>query len=92
MVEYVGSSKEAADIVECVGVIISTPHGTMPYMRDMGITSDVVGALTPDAESQLFNEVVDQVEEWEERATVGEVTQLVENEKIIPKVVIVDGE
>ena len=92
MIEYQGDSKEAADIIDCVGTIISTPYGTMPYMRDMGISSDIIGSSTPAAQEQLFNEVVEQVDDWEDRATVSEVTFETDGKHTIPKVVIADAE
>lgn len=91
MVEYVGSSENAKDIVECVSTILETPYGVMPYMREMGITSDVIGRSSPETEGEYFNQAVDQVEVWDERASVSEIVfGAVGNME--PKVVIEDGE
>ncbi len=92
MVQYVGESEEAQDIVECVGAILSTPYGDMPYMRSMGIDSDVLGANSPEAEAEYFNQAVDQVEMWEDRANISEIAMESVNGVMIPKVVIEDGE
>lgn len=92
MIQYTGNSKEAADIVECVDAILSTPYGAMPYMRSMGITSDVLVANSTEAEGEYFNQAIDQVETWEDRAAVSEITMSSTDGIMIPKVVIEDGE
>ncbi|RKI24651.1 hypothetical protein D7V82_14740 [bacterium 1xD8-6] len=92
MVQYIGDSAEAEDIVECVDTILSTPYGDMPYMRSMGITSDVLGVNSPESEAEFFNQSVDQVETWEDRANITEIEMESQNELMVPKVVIEDGE
>lgn len=92
MVFYQGSSEEAEDIVECTDTVLTTPYGAMPYMRSMGITSDVLGMDSPVSEGEYFNQAVDQVETWEERASISEIAMETENGIMIPKVVIEDGE
>lgn len=92
MVQYIGDSEEADDIVECVDTILSTPFGDMPYMRSMGIASGVLGVSSPDAEAEFFNQSVDQVETWEDRANITEIEMESQNGLMIPKVVIEDGE
>lgn len=91
MVQYIGDSKAAVDIVECVDTILSTPYGAMPYMRSMGITSDVLGVNSPESESEYFNQAIDQVETWEDRAEVSEITMENSDGIMIPKVVLEDG-
>lgn len=92
MVQYNGSSREASDIVACADTILSTPHGSMPYMRDMGITSDVFNAGFQEMEGEYFNQAVDQIEMWEDRASIVEIAMEKQDGKIMPKVVIGDGE
>lgn len=92
MIQYTGNSKDAVDIIECVDAILSTPYGAMPYMRSMGITSDVLTANPTEAEGEYFNQAIDQVETWEDRAAVSEITMDSMNGIMIPKVVIEDGE
>lgn len=92
MVQYIGDSAEAEDIVECVDTILSTPYGDMPYMRSMGITSDVLGVNSPESEAEFFNQSVDQVETWEDRANITEIEMESQNGLMVPKVVIEDGE
>ncbi len=92
MVQYIGDSKEAEDIVECVDTILSTPFGDMPYMRSMGISSGVLGENSLVSEAEFFNQAVDQVETWEDRANITEIEMESINGQMIPKVVIEDGE
>lgn len=92
MVQYNGNSKEASDIATCADAILTTPYGSMPYMRDMGITSDVLRAGLQEMEGEYFNQAVDQIEMWEERASVSEIIMAEQDGEIIPKVVIEDGE
>lgn len=92
MIQYIGDSEEAEDIVECVDAVLSTPYGAMPYMRSMGITSDVLGVNFPESEGEYFNQAVDQVETWEDRAAVSEITMINADGIMVPKVVIEDGE
>lgn len=92
LIQYIGESKEAEDIITCVDTILSTPYGSMPYMRDFGITSDVLGVTLQEMEGEYFNQAVDQVETWEDRALISEITMEGEEGVMTPKVVIEDGE
>lgn len=91
MIEYTGNRKDAEDIAACVGNILATPYGTMPYMRSMGIETDVLSLKNSELEGEYYAQAVDQVEEWEERASIGEII-FCRGEGIIPKVVLEDGE
>lgn len=73
MVEYVGKRKDADDIVTCAEMILSTVQGTMPYMRDMGIPSEVIGKDISESEDMYTMEAIDQIETWEDRAVVDEI-------------------
>ena len=41
---YTGDRADAPDIVGCVGNIISSIKGSIPYARDMGIDDSVVSS------------------------------------------------
>ncbi len=73
MVEYVGKREDADDIVTCAEMILSTVQGTMPYMRDMGIPSEVIGKDISESEDMYTMEAIDQIEIWEDRAAVDEI-------------------
>lgn len=88
MISYIGDDEEKEDIVSCSAMIASTVQGTMPFMRDMGILLDKSGNV-PDQEAYLESNLIDQIEEWEERALVKEIhMEHDDNGKLIPKVVL----
>lgn len=92
MIIYNGNANEASDVIECAETILTTPYGSMPYMRDMGITSDVLGMSSPNSMESYFNQAVDQIDMWEERASVSEVYADKESKNLKPKVVLEKGE
>ena len=61
-------------------------------MRSMGISSGVLGENSLVSEAEFFNQAVDQVETWEDRANITEIEMESINGQMIPKVVIEDGE
>ena len=73
MVHYNGTAADGENIVSCVGMILSTVRGSMPYMRDMGILEDVLGRNTPEATDAYVGEASEQVETWDDRVIVGEI-------------------
>lgn len=88
MIYYTGDDEEKDDIISCTSTIASTIQGTMPYMRDMGIPGDMPGNIL-DKEAYLEMNLIDQIEEWEERAVVKQVDmELDDDGRLIPKVVI----
>ena len=89
---YAGSSHEAGDIIECVNTILSTHYGTMPYMRSMGIDSEVMNNAGT-AREEFFNQAVEQIETWEDRADISEINFDSSGDgKLYAKVVIGNGE
>lgn len=88
MIQYADSNDaEMAEIAENAGKIASSVKGTVPFLRDMGITNPT-GEGTISAEAHLESELIDQIEEWEERALVSSVTFEANKERLNPKVVI----
>ncbi|MCI8337936.1 MAG: hypothetical protein HFH62_04510 [Lachnospiraceae bacterium] len=73
MVQYSGSSADGEQIVSHVSMILGTVRGSMPYMRDMGISGDIVGRNTPEAADAYVDDASDQVELWDNRVMVGEI-------------------
>lgn len=89
MISYTGNDEEKEDIVACADVIASTVQGTMPFMRDMGITMKSSGSIMDQA-AYMESELIDQIEEWEERAVVKEIhVEQDDSGMLRPKVVIV---
>ena len=75
------------EIAENAGTIASSVRGTVPFCRDMGV-SNPTGKNVVSAEAHLESELIDQIEEWEERAAVERVTFDADDSRLIPKVVI----
>lgn len=93
MIEYDGKLTAQDNIVSCASMILSTVRESMPYMRDMGISDEILGQSTPYAEDMYISEAIDQIEEWEDRVTVREIHMMLnEDGTINPKVVLEDGE
>ncbi len=61
---------ELEEIIQNVRTILSTPRGTVPLMRDFGVSWDVIDTLTPELEMKLKEEIFTQVERWEKRVKV----------------------
>lgn len=93
MVYYNGTAADGDNIVSCVGMILGTVRGSMPYMRDMGISEGVLGRNTPEAADEYVGDASEQVEMWDERVTVGEIAVEPDEEgKIQARVVLEDVE
>ena len=93
MVQYSGSSADGEHIVSCVSMILGTVRGSMPYMRNMGISGEIVGRNAPEAADAYVDDASEQVELWDERVIVGEIA--VEQDaqgKIQSRVVLEDVE
>ena len=58
---YTGDRADAPDIVGCVGNIISSIKGSIPYARDMGIDDSVVSSPENSIEGIYMAEVEDQI-------------------------------
>lgn len=88
MIDYNGEDQDKEDIISCAAMIVTTVQGTMPYMRDMGIPGGMPGNVL-DKSASLEMNLIDQIEEWEERAVVEQVSMKQDaTGKLIPKVVI----
>lgn len=61
---------ELEEIIQNVKTILSTPKGTVPLMRDFGVSWNIIDTLTPELEMKIKEEVFTQVERWEKRAKV----------------------
>ena len=88
MIQYdENGDEEMREIAENAGTIASSVKGTVPFCRDMGVTNPT-GEDTISAEAHLESELIDQIEEWEQRASVSSVVFQSENGALKPKVVI----
>ena len=64
---------ELEEIIQNVKTILSTPKGSVPLMRDFGVSWDLIDTITPELELKIKEEVFTQVERWEKRAKVKKV-------------------
>ncbi len=91
MVIFNGTGENAEDIIECAATILSTPYGSMPYMRDFGITLEAFKEFSKGGDGEYYAQAVDQIEAWEERARISSITCITNNGVTRPEVVIEDG-
>lgn len=89
---YKGNRADAEDIVRCVGNIISSIKGTIPYVRDMGIDDRVVSSPEASIEGIYMSEIEDQVAVWDERVLVDEINLSRKNSRLDSEVTVKDGE
>lgn len=64
---------ERSSIENCVGMIASTPHGSAPFARDMGIKKYPPEEGSDLEKSRYAMEVITQCEAWESRVKVKQV-------------------
>lgn len=56
-----------------ISMICSTPYGTAPFMREMGLTRYLPDEDSPLEKNRHASEVIEQVQQWEDRVSVREV-------------------
>lgn len=91
-VVYTGNRTDAEDIVKCVGNIISSIKGTVPYVRNIGIDDRVVSSPEASVEGIYMAEIEDQVAVWDERVLVDEIDLTRKNARLDAEVTVKDGE
>lgn len=91
-VEYVGTSEDVADIVNCANNIVSTIKGTMPYARDMGISSEVIGRSNVQSKATFKDEAITQLQLYDERIHVKEISVQTGDDGVLIPEVVIDGE
>ena len=91
-VVYTGNRTDAEDIVKCVGNIISSIKGTVPYARSIGIDDRVVSSPEASIEGIYMAEIEDQVAVWDERVLVDEIDLTRKNARLDAEVTVKDGE
>ena len=76
------------EIYQNVQVIISTPVGTVAFDRDFGVDYSILDNPTEIAKGLISVEIIEKIRKYESRVDVDEVTFSVQNEKIIPKIIL----
>ncbi|MGN0338665.1 MAG: hypothetical protein ACI4EE_14320 [Lachnospiraceae bacterium] len=74
------TATEQDSIESSISTIASTPYGTAPFMRDMGIKEYPPESNSEIARNQYASEVITQCSLWEDRASVAEVKFESDNE------------
>lgn len=80
---------EQNSIASSIRMIASTPYGTVPYARGMGMKKLLPRNNSDMAKNEYAADLAEAVEQWEDRVSVKEVDFTVDGE---PKVVIDYGE
>lgn len=63
-----------SSVVQGVACILATKRGAVPMLRDYGISQDYIGKPIPIAEKMLYEEISEQIEEFEPRANIIDIT------------------
>jgi len=77
-IDYLSDTSEMTQtdrdgIKSSLEMICSTPYGTAPYMRDMGLTAYLPDDNSPIAKNRHASEVIEQVQQWEDRVNIREI-------------------
>lgn len=92
---YKGESVDAEDITTCVSTLLNTVRGTMPHGRSKGIPDNIISSNQDEIEERYYVEAVDQVEMFEDRATISEIQGTFIGEdrsNLEPEVTLISGE
>lgn len=77
----------SSDVITTLTTIFTTPKGTVPFDRNFGIDISILDEPVNLAKGRLTVEFIREVQQYEPRASVKEVTfTLDENNNLIPKV------
>lgn len=77
------------EVIQNVKTIITTPAGTVPFDRDLGIDWSLLDLPIREARAKLTVEYIDKVKKYEPRARVKQVDFEANTEGVLkPKVVI----
>lgn len=72
---------EAEDIKQCMAMICNTTRGTVPFMREFGISGEFMHELSAGNENNIAEDVANQIDKYEERVEAGDLIFDSENEK-----------
>lgn len=67
-------ANEQQEIIQNIAVILDSIQNSCPMCRGIGIPSDIYGRPLPVVENMLVGYIYDQIEEYEPRADIAEVT------------------
>ena len=84
-----GAADTVKSVLQAIKIILTTPKGTVPMYRDLGVNMDFLDLPAPGAEQRARMEIREAIEEWEPRATVKDITfsrDELQSGKLIPTV------
>ena len=64
---------EAEDVQQCLSMILNTVQGTVPFMRDFGISGVYMHGSIVGNENDIAEEIADQIEDYEKRVETEDV-------------------
>lgn len=64
---------EAEDVKQCLAMICGTPKGSVPFMREFGISASYMHGLMEENENSIAEDVADQIEKYEHRIEVEDI-------------------
>lgn len=64
---------ENEDVSQCISMILNTTRGTVPFMRDFGLSQGYIHRPVSGDENSIAADIADQIEEYEQRADAGNV-------------------
>lgn len=72
-------------IEDSISTLISTPYGTAPYARTLGIKEHPPESTSEIAKNRYAAEIIAQTSLWEDRAQVSEVRYTQDHAKVVIK-------
>ncbi len=61
---------EEEDVRQCMGMILKTPQGSVPFMRPFGMSTTYYGRPITGDENDIVDELYEQVEKYESRVEI----------------------
>lgn len=87
------SGKEMEDIRANIDHLLSTPKGSVPLARDLGVSWRNLSEITPDLENEYAVEIVSLIERYEPRVSVEQVAFEYDAEgRVLVKIVLEGGD
>ncbi len=65
---------QSGDIVRCLTNIMNIPRGSIPLGRGIGLAWANLSQIPPDAENDIATDIIENIEQYEPRVSVSEVT------------------
>lgn len=83
--ETILSQEKLNNITECMNMIGSTAKGSVPYMRDMGLSRYLPRDDSRDSKNSWLNDLEEQLQRWDDRYEITD-SRFETEEKVIVEV------